>query len=106
MYSRQLNGLKKIAILFLALGPNISARVLKHFSESEIERITLEVANTSRVKREKLEAVLDEYFLLHEAQDVYKRQVLPLLILWAIPFLIPSRRRVRSSSVLPRWKNS
>lgn len=69
MYSRQLNGLKKIAILFLALGPNISARVLKHFSESEIERITLEVANTSRVKREKLEAVLDEYFLLHEAQQ-------------------------------------
>lgn len=69
MYSKQLNGLKKIAILFLALGPNISARVLKHFSESEIERITLEVANTSRVKREKLEEVLDEYFLLHEAQQ-------------------------------------
>ena len=59
MQSRQSSGLKKIAILFLALGPNISSKVLKHFSESEIERITLEIANTSRVKREKLDAVLD-----------------------------------------------
>ena len=55
--------------MFLALGPNISSKVLKHFSESEIERITLEIANTSRVKREKLDAVLDEFLLLYEAQQ-------------------------------------
>jgi len=69
LQSRQSSGLKKIAILFLALGPNISSKVLKHFSESEIERITLEIANTSRVKREKLDAVLDEFLLLYEAQQ-------------------------------------
>ncbi|NLA27166.1 MAG: flagellar motor switch protein FliG [Firmicutes bacterium] len=69
MHSRQHNGFKKIAIIFLALGPNIASRVLKYFNESEIERITLEVANTSRVKKEKLEEVIDEYFLLHEAQQ-------------------------------------
>lgn len=69
MPGRQSEGLAKIAILFLALGPNISSKVLKHFSESEIERIMLEVANTSRIKRESLEAVLDEFFLLHEAHQ-------------------------------------
>lgn len=69
MPGKQNSGLKKIAILFLALGPGIASRVLKYFSNAEIERITLEIANTSRVKQEKLEAVLDEFFLLHEAQQ-------------------------------------
>ncbi|NMA91962.1 MAG: flagellar motor switch protein FliG [Firmicutes bacterium] len=66
---RRLSGLKKIAVLILALGPQLSSKVLRHFNESEIERISLEVANTSRVKRERLEEVLDEFCLLHEAQQ-------------------------------------
>jgi flagellar motor switch protein FliG len=65
---RKPGGLEKAAILFLALGPGISSKILKHFSESEIGQITLEIANTSRVTRERLEEVLDEFFLLYEAQ--------------------------------------
>ncbi len=66
--ARGLTGLKKIAVLVLALGPNLSSKILRHFSESDIERITMELANTTRVEKEKLEDVLDEFFLLHEAQ--------------------------------------
>ena len=68
MRRRKPGGLEKAAILFLALGPGISSKILKHFSESEIGQITLEIANTSRVTRERLEEVLDEFFLLYEAQ--------------------------------------
>ena len=39
MVRSKLTGLKKAAILLMALGPSLSAKILRHFSESDIERI-------------------------------------------------------------------
>lgn len=63
------SGLRKVAVLFLALGPSLSAKVLKHFSDEEIERISLEVANTTRVESSEIDAVLDEVILLSDARQ-------------------------------------
>ncbi len=80
---KPLTGEKKIAILCMAIGPALAAKILKYFNEAEIERITAEIANTTRVRREIMEKVLDEFILLHEARQYilnggmdYARQLL------------------------------
>lgn len=81
--AKELTGEKKIAIVCMAIGPTLAAKILKYFTEAELERITTEIANTARVERERLEAVLDEFILLDEARQnilnggmEYARQIL------------------------------
>jgi flagellar motor switch protein FliG len=62
-------GLRKIAIFLLALGPNMSAGILKHFNEADIEKISMEIANTTKVERGQLDEILNEFTAIHEAQQ-------------------------------------
>jgi flagellar motor switch protein FliG len=62
------NGLKKSAILLMALGPSVSAKILRNFNEADIERISLEIANTAKVEVNTIEEVLEEFLLLSQAQ--------------------------------------
>ena len=62
------NGLKKTAILLMALGPSVSAKILRQFNEADIERISLEIANTTKVEVNTIEEVLEEFLLLSQAQ--------------------------------------
>ena len=62
------SGLKKSAILLMALGPSVSAKILRHFNETDIERISLEIANTTKVEVNTIEEVLEEFLLLSQAQ--------------------------------------
>ncbi|MCL4464391.1 MAG: flagellar motor switch protein FliG [Firmicutes bacterium] len=62
------NGLKKSAILLMALGPSVSAKILRNFNEADIERISLEIANTAKVEVNAIEEVLEEFLLLSQAQ--------------------------------------
>lgn len=64
----KVTGLKKSAILIMALGPGISSKVLKHFNETDIEKISLEIANTVKVEMSTLDEVMDEFLLLSQAQ--------------------------------------
>jgi flagellar motor switch protein FliG len=80
---RKMSGLRKAAIMFMAMGPNHSAKVLRHFTEAEIERITLEIANTPRVEAHELEEAMEEFMLLNDARKYildggidYAREVL------------------------------
>ena len=68
MVRSKLTGLKKAAILLMALGPSLSAKILRHFSESDIERISLEIANTTKVDMSEKEEVLEEFMLVNQAQ--------------------------------------
>jgi flagellar motor switch protein FliG len=68
MVRSKLTGLKKAAILLMALGPSLSAKILRHFSESDIERISLEIANTTKVEISEMEEVLEEFMLVNQAQ--------------------------------------
>ncbi|NLZ93504.1 MAG: flagellar motor switch protein FliG [Firmicutes bacterium] len=64
----KVNGIKKAAILLMALGPSLSSKILRHFNESDIERISLEIANTTKVEVSAMEQVLEEFLLVTQAQ--------------------------------------
>jgi flagellar motor switch protein FliG len=65
----KLTGLKKIAILLISLGPDLSSKILKHFREEEIEKISSEIANISVVDSDVRKKVIDEFLALYEAQS-------------------------------------
>jgi len=78
-----LTGKQKAAILLIALGPDISARIFKHLSEDEIEKLTLEIANQRKISQEVKDNVMTEFHQMCVAKDMmavgglaYAREVL------------------------------
>ncbi|MCL1996894.1 MAG: flagellar motor switch protein FliG [Defluviitaleaceae bacterium] len=65
----ELTGKEKAAILLIALGPEKSSEVFKHFKEDEIEAITLEIANTMTIMPEIKNGVLEEFYQICLAQE-------------------------------------
>jgi len=61
MADDHLSGLQKAAILLITLGPERSAEVVKYLADSEIEQLTLEMANMRKVSEEQCDAVMDEF---------------------------------------------
>ncbi len=60
---------QKAAILFITLGPELSAPVFKHLSDDEIERITLEIASQKQVSPAQKAYVIGEFYQLAMAKD-------------------------------------
>jgi flagellar motor switch protein FliG len=69
MPDSELHGAKKAAILLLALGVEIASMVLKHMSESEIQRISNYMSQLIEVEADEVSAVLDEFQCLVSAYD-------------------------------------
>ncbi|MEW6771510.1 MAG: flagellar motor switch protein FliG [Bacillota bacterium] len=70
MAQPRLKGLQKAAVLLLTLGPDTSAKVLKHhFPESEIERLTYTISNLGRVPQEVRDSVIDEFLELQQVRS-------------------------------------
>ena len=72
MYDQPLEDMsnqQKAAILFITLGPELSAPVFKHLSDDEIERITLEIASQKQVTPAQKAYVISEFYQLAMAQD-------------------------------------
>lgn len=65
----KLNGIQKVAILFITLGPEASAGILKKLPESEIQKITYEIANIASVSSEQRENILNEFLETNKAKD-------------------------------------
>ncbi len=65
----QLTGQQKAAALLIALGPDLSAQVLKGFSETEVERLAREIVRMDMVQEEVKHAVLEEVFETTLAQQ-------------------------------------
>ena len=60
MQLAKLKGIQKAAILLIALGSDLSSRVLKQdFNDAEIEQLTQEVSNMIKIPVEVRDAVLD-----------------------------------------------
>ncbi|HWR05349.1 flagellar motor switch protein FliG [Sporomusa sp.] len=81
--SNELTGKQKAAILLIALGPDISAQILKHMREDEIEKLTLEIANQRKLSQEQKDKVLTEFHQMCLAKEYisnggldYAREVL------------------------------
>lgn len=69
MAKDKLTGIQKSAILFITLGPDSAAPILKKLPESEIQKITFEIANMQKVKKEVKNEVLQEFVNLNKAKD-------------------------------------
>ncbi|MGL5086930.1 MAG: flagellar motor switch protein FliG [Clostridium sp.] len=65
----KLTGVQKSAILFITLGPEASAGILKKLPESEIQKITYEIANISTVSSVQRENILSEFLEINKARD-------------------------------------
>lgn len=66
---QKLSGVQKAAILFITLGPEASASIIKKLPEREIQRITYEIANISGVKNQYKQEVLQEFMEMNKAKD-------------------------------------
>lgn len=65
----ELTGRQKAAVLLISYGSELSAKILKHMREDEIEDLTLEIANLRRVDVETKEKVLQEFYEMCLAQN-------------------------------------
>jgi flagellar motor switch protein FliG len=66
---KSLRGRQKAAALLISLGPEASAEVLKHFRESEIEALTVEVFQLEKIGEELKSQVLEEVYHMALARD-------------------------------------
>lgn len=67
--NKELTGIQKAAILFITLGPEASAAIIKRLPETEIQKITYEIANITTVKSETRNGVLEEFIQINKAKD-------------------------------------
>lgn len=68
-YLGDLSGKQKAAILIVALGPEISAKIYKYLTEEEIEQLTLEIASLRKVSSEQQEEIIEEFHQMLVAQN-------------------------------------
>ncbi|PNR96928.1 flagellar motor switch protein FliG [Petrotoga olearia] len=66
---KELDGLKKSAILLVLLGPERASKILKKLDEEEVEQLTLEIANLEKIDEKTKTAVLDEFREYVKAKD-------------------------------------
>jgi len=67
--AEKFTGIQKAAILFISLGPDASAGIIKRLNERDIQKVTYEIANMASVRAEDRQAVLDEFMELNKAKD-------------------------------------
>lgn len=53
---------QKAAAVVVSLGADKASKIYKHLSESDIEKLTIEVAKLGHISPEQMEAVLDEFY--------------------------------------------
>ena len=70
--SKKLTGIQKAAILFITLGPDASAKIIKKLPEHEIQKITYEIANINSVSSAQREVIMGEFLQMNQARDYVK----------------------------------
>ena len=65
----ELSNQEKAAILFIAIGPEYSAKLFQHMNDEEIERVTLEIASHRSVSAAQKSAVISEFYQMAMAKD-------------------------------------
>ncbi|MDI6617549.1 MAG: flagellar motor switch protein FliG [Clostridiales bacterium] len=65
----KLTGVQKAAVLFIALGPDVSSNIIKRLPEKDIQRITYEITNTAKLRPNLKDMVLEEFINLNKAKE-------------------------------------
>jgi len=66
----EMSGRRKAAILLVLLGPEKAAQVMKHLDETDVEAVTIEIANLGRISEEEKKAVLQEFSEILKAREM------------------------------------
>ncbi len=67
--ARNLNGIRKAAILLVLLGEEASANIYRHLSQNQLQRLTQEIRELNGVRPEMAAEVLEEYYRLSQARE-------------------------------------
>jgi len=75
--------IQKTALIMIAIGPDNAAQVMKNLSESEVEKITVEIARMKDIPADIVTNVIEEYYQMMQANEFivqggmdYAKQVL------------------------------
>ncbi len=60
--------IQKAALVLIALGEEHASEVIKHFTDSETERITIEIARNRNVEADKIGGAIEEYYQMIEGK--------------------------------------
>lgn len=66
----KLSGKRKAAILLVTMGPERAAKVLKNLDDTEVESLTIEIANLGKVSNEERKTILEEFQSLTKAREM------------------------------------
>ncbi|WP_462332214.1 flagellar motor switch protein FliG [Schwartzia sp. (in: firmicutes)] len=66
---QEMSNQQKVAILFITLGPENSAKLFQHMADDEIEKITLEIASQKQVTPRQKAMVLSEFYQMAMAKN-------------------------------------
>jgi flagellar motor switch protein FliG len=64
-----LNGVRKAAVLLVLLGEEAATAIYRHLSEPQVQRLTREIAELSRIDPQLAAAILEEYYRLSLTQE-------------------------------------
>ncbi len=80
---QELPGIKQAALVIVAMGSEAASIVMKSFSDSEIEKLTVQIAQLKDISAEQINDTIDEYYQAMQASDYivaggldYAREVL------------------------------
>ncbi len=65
----ELTGIRKAAILLVALGDTASAELVRRLSEEEVQMVSREVARINTITSEQVEAIVEEFYQTSMARD-------------------------------------
>jgi len=65
-----LSGRKKVALVLIALGPELASSILRHFDETEVEKIALEISSMKETEHDLVNNTLDEFYQLTRASEL------------------------------------
>ncbi len=66
---KQISGLRRASVLLLTMGSERAAKVLKHMSDDDIERLTLELAQLDKISDSEKKRVLEEFSSTFQARE-------------------------------------
>lgn len=66
---KEVDGLKKAAILLISLGSETSAKIMKNLPDSYIQKVSYEIANIDYVNPEEWDAVINEFIEMSQARE-------------------------------------
>lgn len=67
--SKDLDGIKKAAVILVMIGPDNASKILKKLNEEEVEQITLEIANLEKIDEDIKKTVINEFYEYMQAKD-------------------------------------